>query len=150
MGTRLRTAASVGALVVALAGLATACGGGGRLSAHAYVREASRICRQASHRAHHADRVGGWAAIQTRAADGLAGLRPPASLARFDTVWVALVRQSAAELGGLVVSTRARETDVAAQRRDAVFALTARAAQLARAQGITACPVYFTPVESSA
>jgi hypothetical protein len=147
--TRLRTAGFAGALVAVLAVLATGCGDGGRLSAREYVREASRICSRANHRTERAEHMAQKAAAQAAAAADLAGLKPPDSLSRFDAVWVALVRQSAAELEALVDSMSAGDHEQAAQQREAVGILTARAAKLARAHGITACPAHFGPAQSS-
>jgi hypothetical protein len=130
--------------------LATGCGDGGGLSAREYRREASRICRQANHRVQRSEPMARKALVQRRAATDLAGLKPPGSLTRFDAVWVALVRQSATELEALVESMRAGDTERARQRREAVAILTARAAELARSHGITACPAHFGPAESSA
>jgi hypothetical protein len=150
--TRRRTTRSAGPLLVALAvctTLATACGGGGRLSADEYVRRASAICRHANRRAEAASRPARRAAVQARTAAELEALRPPEAMAQFDAVWVALVRQSAAELAALVVSHRAGDGARAAQQREAVATLTARAAELARTQGITACPRHFTAADSA-
>lgn len=152
MTTRRRTTRSAGALLAALAvctTLATACGGGGRLSAHEYRQRASAICRRATYRADAAAHLARRAAVQARTASELEALRPPEAMAQFDTVWVALVRQSAAELDALVVSHRAGDGARAAQQRAAVATLTARAAELARAQGIAACPRHFTAAESA-
>ncbi len=147
MTTRRRTTRSAGPLLAALAvcsTLVTACGGGGRLSAHEYVHRASAICGHANRRADAASHLARRAAVQARTAAELEKLRPPEAMAQFDAVWVALVRQSAAELEALVVSHRAGAGARAAQQQAAVATLTARAAELARAQGITACPRHFT------
>src|SRR3954447_24478 len=148
--TRRRTAGSAGALLAALAAmtmLVTACGGNGRLSAHEYVRQAGAICR---HAIRHADAGSGLtprAALQTRTATQLEGLRPPEAMADFDAVWVALVRQSAAELDALVVSRGTGDRKVISEQQEEVATLTARAAELARAQGITACARRFAAAE---
>ena len=152
MTTRRRTATSAGALVAALAAfttLVTACGGDARLSAREYVHEASAICRHAAERTDGTTRLGRIAAVQAHAAARLEALHPPESMAGFDAEWVALVRQSAGELEALVVSRRAGERDVAGQQEQAVTLLTTRAAEMARARGITACPRPFTPTETS-
>lgn len=117
------------------------------MSAREYVREASRICREATHRAARADHAAQWAAAQADAATDLSALKPPESLSRFDAVWVALVRQSAVELDALVASMRAGDDALTTRRREAVAVLTNRAAELARAQGIAACAVHFGPAD---
>jgi len=144
--TRRRTFGSAGALLAMLAALtmmATACGGAGRLSAREYVHQASAICRRAAHRVSGDSRPARLAVVQAEAAADLAGLRPPGSLARFDAMWVALVKQSAAELEALAVSHRAGDRAREDERRAEVAILTARAAELARAHGIAACPQPF-------
>lgn len=148
--TRLRTAGSAGALVVALAVFATACGGGDRLSARGYASAASRICRQATRRVEHTGHLEQKATALAQAASELADLRPPSSLAHFDSIWVALVRQSAGELDALVASRRAGDDALADHQRTSVVILSTRAQELARARGITACPAPFalTTVEA--
>ena len=146
MTTRRRTFRSGCALLAMFAALtmmATACGGGGRLSAREYVHQASAICRRANRRVSRDSRPARRAVVQADAAADLADLRPPGSLARFDAVWVALVKQSAAELEALAVSHRAGNRAREDEQRAAVATLTARAAELARAQGIDACPQPF-------
>jgi hypothetical protein len=132
-------------MLVAVTMMATACGGGGRLSAREYVHQAGAICRRATHRVDGGSRPARRAAVQADAAADLADLRPPGSLVRFDTVWVALMRQSAAELEALAVSHRSGDRAREREQRAAVATLTARAAALARAHGITACPRHFAP-----
>ena len=146
MTTRRKTVRSAGALLAMLAALtmmATACGGAGRLSAREYVHRAAAICRHATRRVEGETRPARLAQVQADAAADLAALRPPGSLARFDAVWVALVKQSAAELEALAVSHRAGDRAREDERRAEVAILTARAAELARAQGIAACPQPF-------
>ena len=152
METRRRTTRSAGAFLAALAvctTLVTACGGGGRLDARDYVRRASAICRHATRRSDAAAHLTRRAAVQAEAATELEALRPPATMARFDTVWVALVRQSASELEALVVSDRAGDGARAAEQRQAVVMLTDRAAELARSVGIAACPRPFATAETT-
>jgi hypothetical protein len=116
------------------------------MSARDYVRGASKVCAHARARGHHVElprSTAGPASIRaaaraasraaaryTHTSEGLVDLRPPKRLARFDTKWVALVRQTEAEL---------------TEQADAVRLLTARAMTLGRERGITACP---TPIAS--
>jgi hypothetical protein len=139
----VRSAGALVALLVALTMMATACGGGGRLSAREYVHQASAICRHAARRVEGETRPARRAAVQAEAVADLADLRPPGSLAGFDAVWVALLKQSAAELEALAVSHRAGDRAREDEQRAAVATLTARAAELARAHGIAACPQPF-------
>jgi hypothetical protein len=139
----VRSACALVALLAALTTMATACGGGGRLSARDYAHQAGAICRHATRRIEGETRPARLAAVQSETAADLAELRPPGSLARFDAVWVALVRQSAVELDALVVSHRVGDRAREAEIRGAVATLTTRAAVLARAHGIAACPRHF-------
>jgi hypothetical protein len=136
-------------LATAFALFVAGCAGGGRLSAREYVGRASAICTRATSRVEGfrlvevSDtpwrEVAHMAAVQDHAASELADLHPPRQLVEFDTVWVALVRQSASELERMAKSLRRGEIGAATAQARAVGQLANRGRALAEAHGIVSC-----------
>jgi hypothetical protein len=156
VGTRLWAGAAWCGLVTLMVVAAGCGGGGGRLSAPGYAREASTICEHANRRVAvirippltrwkaSTNAVRRAARIQDQAASDLRDLRAPGRLADLDSVWVALVDQSAHELHLMARSLRHQELGAATEDGRDATRLTVRAQELVAPAGITSCagPVF--------
>ena len=137
------------ALVAAIA--LTACGGSGRLSRGAFVRDASRICRQASATAGHAalhDLVaskgasGALERLRKREQQVIAQLRaldPPKAEAGIVAEWIAVLDQMVSEVDFARASLRRGAVSTAIEAVARADTLERRGRQLADAQGISEC-----------
>jgi hypothetical protein len=138
--------------VALLAAMAlTACGGSGRLSHGAFVRSASRICREASAKAGHAalpDVLSSTNAdraldrLSTREQQVIAQLRdlePPKPDAGIVAEWVAVLDQMVGEVGFARASLRRGAASTALEAVARADTLERRGRKLADAQGISAC-----------
>ncbi len=129
----------------------TACGGSGRLSHSAFVRDASRICREASSKAPHvalpsllAPKSAGGALkrVSRREQDVIArlhDLEPPKADAAIVGEWLALLDQMVGEVEFARDSLHRSSTSAAIEAVARADTLERRGRQLARAQGISEC-----------
>ncbi len=156
----MQVKSTVGVITCALIMLGGAgCGGGGdRLSAPGYAREASRICASANRqidrmsippaaRTHSIARmVRRILVIERASVDGLRGLRPPTQLGSLTQRWIALLDQTADELELLRGNLTGREPARAAEYAAHSWILSERARALVAPHGVTSCRVPRLPV----
>ena len=151
MRTRLRVGAAwCGVVVLAGAGMG-GCGGGGRLSAPRYVREASGICAAANRAvrgveipsladARSAARaMGRVVGIQRDSIDGLRGLKPPERFGSLNQRWIALLDQGTDELEHMRASLVSGKEQLAQDYGAKSSLLLERAGVLVSAHGVTSC-----------
>jgi hypothetical protein len=147
--TRLRVGAACCGLIV-WAG--TACGGGGgRLSAPEYTRDASGICATANRAVLHVEipplgdargvarAMGRVIVIQRDSIAGLRALRPPEQLGSLDQRWVALLDQGTDELEQMRAELTDGRMQRAAEYAGKAATLLGRAEMLVAPRGITSC-----------
>jgi hypothetical protein len=152
VGVRLRVGAAwCGLLVLAGFGSSGCGGGGGRLSALGFVREASGICSAANRAvgrveipplddAHSAARaMGRVVVIQRHSIDGLRRLKPPDDLGGLNQRWIALLDQGTDELDHMRTSLATGRGRLAADYGDKAAILLDRAGALVSAHGVTSC-----------
>jgi hypothetical protein len=150
--TRFRVGAAwCGVIALAGAGLGGCGGGGGRLSAPRYLREASGICSAANRAIGRvvipplgdtrsaARALARVVVIQRDSIDGLRGLKPPERLGSLNQRWIALLDQGTDELEHLRASLAKGEGHRATAYEHKVSILMERAHALASAHGVTAC-----------
>lgn len=129
----------------------TACGGGGRLTHAAFVRDASRICRAATSKAPHValpsllasrDARRALQRVSRREQDVIAQLRdlePPKADAAIVAEWIALLDQMVGEVDFARDSLHRRATSTAIEAVARADTLERRGRKLAHAQGISEC-----------
>ncbi len=133
------------------AGVGGCGGGGGRLSAPRYVREASSICAAANRDlgrvaipplddARSAARaMGRVVVIQRGTIEGLRGLKPPEQLGSLDQRWIALLDQATDELDHMRASLASGKGHLALEYGGKASTLLERAGTLVSAHGVTSC-----------
>jgi hypothetical protein len=140
-----------GVIAFAGAGLGGCGGGGGRLSAARYAREASNICAAANHHLRRiqvpaltdqrsASRaVAHIVVIQRDSIDELRGLKPPEDLGNLNASWIALLDQGTDELELVSVSLGSSKGHLAQNYADNASILFDRAAVVVKSHGVTSC-----------
>jgi hypothetical protein len=150
--TRLRVGAAwCGVIALAGVGMGGCGGGGGRLSAPRYVREASGICSAANRAMGRvvipprddtrsaARAMARVVVIQRHSIDGLRGLKPPERLGSLNQRWIALLDQGADELEHMRASLTNGQGHLATGYENKASVLLERAHALASAHGVTSC-----------
>lgn len=152
MGTRLRVGAAwCGVIVLSCAGVGGCGGGGGRLSAPRYEREASSICAAANRDvgrvaipplddARSAARaMGRVVVIQRDSIEGLRGLKPPEQLGTLSQRWIALLDQATDELELMRASLARGKGELALEYGGKASTLLERAGTVVATRGVTPC-----------
>ena len=152
MRTRFRVGAAwCGVIALAGAGLGGCGGGGGRLSAPRYLREASGICSAANRAIGRvvipplgdtrsaARALARVVVIQRDSIDGLRGLKPPEHLGSLNQRWIALLDQGTDELQLMSDSLGSRKAQRAKDYAGKATLLFERAHVLVATHGVTSC-----------